>query len=209
MDIELKSRFENLLLDTDIEGMKELLMWLDLTDFYTAPASTKYHGSFEGGLLVHSLNVYDSLKQIVLNLHNKTFVGNWYGKSDLIVSALLHDICKADCYEIDYKNYKERDFDKSQTEPRDIKKDSNGVFVWKEKPFYVFNDKFPFGHGEKSVYLANQFITLSEHQAMAIRYHMGAFMPEDVKNISTVFTNYPLALYLHMADMYSTYRLEV
>lgn len=208
MNIELKSSFENLLLGTNIEGMKELLMWLDLTDFYTAPASTKYHGSFEGGLLLHSLNVYGSLRRI-MSLHDDRISDYMYTESDLIVSALLHDICKADCYEIDYKNYKERNFDSSEVDKRDIKKDSISEFVWKEKSFYVFNDKFPFGHGEKSVFLANQFITLSEHQAMAIRYHMGAFMPEDVKNISAVFTNYPLALYLHMADMYSTYRLEV
>lgn len=208
MNIELKSRFENLLLSTDIEGMKELLMWLEMTDFYTAPASTKYHGSFEGGLLVHSLNVYDSLRRIV-SLHEYAISECMYTESDLIISSLLHDICKADCYEIDYKNYKERNFDNSEIDKRDIKKDSIGQFIWKEKAFYVFNDKFPFGHGEKSVFLANQFITLSEHQAMAIRYHMGAFIPEDVKNISTVFTNYPLALYLHMADMYSTYRMEV
>lgn len=196
----LKTQYDKLLLSTEIEGIHELLMWLEQTDFYTAPASTKYHGSHECGLLQHSLNVYSALYTLL-----PQFDGFGYDKTDVIITALLHDICKIECYEKDYRNYKERNIEESEYEKWQIKTDSAGKFVWKEKMVYVFNDQFPFGHGEKSVYLANKFISLTAHQAMAIRYHMGAFKQDDIQNISTVFSKYPLALYLHMADMIATY----
>ena len=195
----LKTQYDKLLLSTQMDGIQELLMWLEQTDFYTAPASTKYHGSHEYGLLQHSLNVYNALKRLLSDFDSG------YDTNDIIITSLLHDICKIDCYEKDYRNYKERDIDESKYESWQIKTDSLGKFVWEGKMVYVFNDNFPFGHGEKSVYLANKFISLTSHQAMAIRYHMGAFKQDDIQNISNVFSKYPLALYLHMADMIATY----
>lgn len=162
------------------DGMVE---WLTKTDFFTAPASTKYHSNYEGGLCYHSLVVYDEIRQ--------SPIAHCYSKETLIKVALLHDICKANFYVVDYRNAK-----------------IDGK--WEQVPFYTVKDDFPYGHGEKSVLLASRFIDLTEQEIMAIRWHMGAF-DEAVKggfNLSQVYEKYPLALELHIADLRATYLLE-
>lgn len=162
------------------DGMVE---WLTKTDFFTAPASTKFHGAYEQGLVEHSLNVLTELKT------SKN--ANRFSEESIIKVALLHDICKANFYVVDYRNAK-----------------IDGK--WEQVPFYTVKDDFPYGHGEKSVLLASRFIDLTDEEMMAIRWHMGAF-DEAVKggfNLSQVYEKYPLALELHIADLRASYLVE-
>ncbi len=158
-------------------GKEGLWEYVEKTDFFTAPASTRFHGSYEGGLVEHSLNVFNRIKK-----HQQ------YPLETLAIVSLLHDLCKADFYMVDYKNVKQ----------------PNGT--WTKAPYYAINDQLPIGnHGDKSVFIVSRFIQLSAEEIAAIRYHMGAFQEGDVKNISSVFEKYPLALLLHIADMEATY----
>ena len=113
------------------EGSDKLLEYLtsDKCDFFTAPASSRYHGAYEGGLLEHSLNVYECLTQIVPRLHEK--YGFTFPDESLAIAALLHDLCKVNFY---------------KTEMRNVKR--NGV--WEAVPYYTIEDNQPYGHGEKS-----------------------------------------------------------
>ena len=95
---KMKDKFIGLLRETKREGIENLIDFLEKTDFFTAPASTKFHNSFEGGLLAHSLNVYEALESLVK--------GKWPEDTIRIV-ALLHDICKINLYKVDYRNKKD------------------------------------------------------------------------------------------------------
>lgn len=189
MDKEAQKRladdFVELLRTTNRDGIEELIRYLqEETDFFTAPASTKYHGAFAGGLLMHSINVCAELR---LDPNSKV-----YPTETLIIVALLHDICKANCYRTEKRNVKE-----------------NGG--WVEKQVYVFDDEFPLGHGEKSLYLASKFIKLSDEEAAAIRWHMGAFdnaFRGGDRGLNAAYEKYPLAVMLHLADMRATYLVE-
>ena len=168
-------------------GRDELLAWLDTTDFYTAPASTRFHCACEHGLVQHSLNVYD----VLVEKHFEDGVDNL---ESFTLCALLHDICKAQFY---------------KTSTRNVKNEDTGQ--WEKQPFYKVEDIFPFGHGEKSVYLIERFIRLKPAEAMAIRWHMGGF-DEAVKGgsfaISLAYEKYPFAVKLHLADLEATYLRE-
>lgn len=189
MDKEAQKRladdFVEVLRTTNRDGIEELIRYLqEETDFFTAPASTKYHGAFESGLLMHSINVCAELR---LDPNSKV-----YPTETLIIVALLHDICKANCYRTEKRNVKE-----------------NGG--WVEKQIYVFEDELPLGHGEKSLYLASKFIKLSDEEAAAIRWHMGAFdcaFRGGDRGLNAAYEKYPLAVLLHMADMRATYLVE-
>ena len=189
MDKEAQKRlsddFVELLRTTNRDGIEELIRYLqEETDFRTAPASTKYHGAFAGGLLMHSINVCAELR---LDPNSKV-----YPTETLIIVALLHDICKANCYRTEKRNVKE-----------------NGG--WVEKQIYVFEDELPLGHGEKSLYLASKFIKLSDEEAAAIRWHMGAFdcaFRGGDRGLNAAYEKYPLAVLLHMADMRAAYLVE-
>ena len=189
MDKEAQKRladdFVELLRTTNRDGIEELIRYLqEETDFFTAQASTKYHGAFAGGLLMHSINVCAELR---LDPNSKV-----YPTETLIIVALLHDICKANCYRTEKRNVKE-----------------NGG--WVEKQIYVFEDELPLGHGEKSLYLASKFIKLSDEEAAAIRWHMGAFdcaFRGGDRGLNAAYEKYPLAVLLHMADMRATYLVE-
>ena len=177
-----------------------MLNWLLTTDFFEAPASTKYHGNFAGGLVLHSLHVFDrmSTELSCTNLEGtaaKVFHFRLIGWSLLPLPPLLHDICKAEFYKIDYKNQKVyseqgRQFDK------------RGAYSWESIPFYTVDEKFPFGHGEKSVFLINEHMRLTRDEALAIRFHMGDFTD---RNTGKAYEMCPLALQLHIADLQATY----
>ena len=172
------------------EGADKLLDFLVKSDFFTAPASTRYHGAHEGGLLEHSLNVYDCLVDILNRPRMKELYGIEYSDESIAIAGLLHDICKVNFYKTSFRNVK----------------DENGK--WVSAPYYTIEDNLPYGHGEKSVYIVSGFMRLTRDEAFAIRYHMGFSGIEDKRDIGTVFESYPLAFALSHADMVATYFLE-
>ena len=169
------------------EGSAELLEWLQKTDFFTAPASTKFHGACEQGLVMHSISVFKTLVE-------KHFEPETDNMESFAICALLHDLCKAEFYKVSTRN---------------VKNDETGK--WEKVPYYAVEDKFPFGHGEKSVFLIERFIRLKPAEAVAIRWHMGGF-DEAARGgsfaISVAYEKYPLAIKLHLADLESTYLRE-
>lgn len=173
-------------------GSDKLLEWLlsDKSDFFTAPASTRYHGSYEGGLLEHSLNVYNCLKDYLTRSRTREIYKMDYEEETVAVAALLHDICKVNFYKVDYRNAK------------------NEKGVWEKVPYYAVDDQLPYGHGEKSVYIISGFMRLTREEAFAIRYHMGFSGIEDKNVVGRVFEQFPLAFALCTADMEASYFLE-
>ena len=165
-------------------GAKELLAWLQNTDFFTAPASTKYHCACENGLVMHSVSVFNTMME-------KHFEEGVDSVESFAIAALLHDVCKAEFYKISSRN---------------VKNELTGQ--WEKQPFYTIEDKFPFGHGEKSVFLVERFMKLRLDEAMAIRWHMGNFDDSSGYTVSQAYEKYPLAVKLHLADMESTYLRE-
>ncbi len=173
------------------EGSEALLDYLENhSDFFTAPASTRFHMSFEGGLVEHSLNVYHCLKDYLERERVREVYGLTVSEETAAVVALLHDICKTNCYKKSFRNVK----------------DENGK--WQRVPSYEYADSMPYGHGEKSVYMIGGFMNLSREEAFAIRYHMGFAGNEDARNVSDSFRLFPLAFALSTADMEATYFLE-
>lgn len=161
------------------DGIKDLMAWLESTDFFTAPASTRFHGAYEGGLARHSLNVYSKLESLV----------NWYGyyeeysRETLAIVALFHDVCKIGCY---------------KTEMRWRKDDRN---QWEQYATYRFQEDFAFGgHGSKSMFLVQNFIKLTPDEAVAINCHMGQWDATTYSNPTAAYEKCPLAWLLHVAD---------
>ena len=173
-------------------GADRLLEWLDsdASDFFTAPSSTRFHGSYEGGLVEHSLNVYECLKDYLARPRTKELYGMDYSPETIAVTALLHDICKVGFYAVDYRNAK------------------NEQGAWERVPYYTIRDTLPYGHGEKSVYMIQSFMRLTRDEAVAIRDHMGFSGNEDKNNIGRALEMFPLALAVNVADMEATYYLE-
>ena len=173
------------------EGAEKLLDYLcsDHCDFFTAPASTRYHGSHPGGLLEHSLNVYDCLCDYLSRPRVREVYGLCASEESIAISALLHDLCKINFYKESTRNVKE-----------------NGA--WKAVPYYTIEDELPYGHGEKSVYIISGFMRLTRDEAFAIRYHMGFSGCEDNNTVGSAFSRFPLAVALFTADMEATYFLE-
>lgn len=174
------------------EGADKLLDFLEnKSDFFTAPASTRYHNAFEGGLLRHSLNVYDCLCDYMERPRIKEQYKLTGSAETIAVVALLHDICKVNFYRVSYRN---------------AKNEQTGQ--WEKVPYYEINDTLPYGHGEKSVYMVSGFMRLSREEAMAIRWHMGFSGTEDKNSIGKALEMFPLAFALSVADMEASYFLE-
>lgn len=168
-------------------GSQELLDWLSKTDFFTAPASTKFHCACLGGLVQHSVKVYEVMMEKHFDEENDSM-------ESFAICALLHDLCKAQFYKVSSRN---------------VKNETTGA--WEKQPYYSVEDVFPYGHGEKSVFLIERFMRLKTSEAMAIRWHMGGF-DDTAKSggfaISLAFDRYPLAVKLHLSDLESTYLRE-
>lgn len=173
------------------EGADKLLDYLTSpsSDFFRAPASTRFHGSYPGGLCEHSLNVYDCLCDYLSRERVKEEYGIEYSDESIAIVALLHDICKVNFYVESTRNVKE-----------------DGV--WKTVPYYSIEDKLPYGHGEKSVYIISGYMRLTRDEAFAIRYHMGFSTGEDSNNVGKAFEMFPLAFALHTADSEAAYFVE-
>ena len=169
-------RFEELMGKVNRDGMDELMKYIRESDFYSAPASTRFHLSCEGGLLQHSLNVYDCLLNKAKHSPTWACILADAGAEALILCPLLHDLCKTHFYAVDFKNQKTYDQEKVKAAERwQVKHDNNGDFIWETVPCYTVNDKVPYGHGEKSVMMIEQFIKLTGPERFAIRWHMGGW----------------------------------
>lgn len=184
----MKEKFIELLRSTNREGIEDFIAFLDKTDFFTAPASTRFHGSFEGGLLEHSLKVYE-----ILDYKVKHCVIDMNVSEDTIkLVALLHDICKLNFYKVDYRNAK------------------NALGEWEKVPYYTIDDTIPYGHGEKSVMMISEYIKLTPEEKYSIRWHMGYTEPKELYNtIGSAYKKYPLALLTHEADLEATYLFDI
>ena len=180
----MKEHFLELLRGVKREGIEELIQFMEKTDFFKAPASTRFHGDYEGGLVEHSLKVYEILKHKV-----ETNIEKIDASDDSIkIIALLHDICKANFYKVDYRNAK------------------NALGVWEKVPYYTVDDTIPYGHGEKSVMMITEYIKLTPEEKYCIRWHMGFTEPkESYTTIGLAYKKYPLALLTHEADLEATY----
>ena len=200
--MENKTRFETLLQNIERDGMENLISFIRKSDFYTAPASTRYHLCCEGGLLQHSLNVYDLLQQKQLKDGVWKEVLKDVSPDSIVLVSLLHDLCKTYFYEVDYKNQKVYDENGS-------KKDEKGRFDWQIVPYYKINDKIPLGHGEKSVMMIEEFIRLKPVERYANRWHMGFTEEKSAYNpLSAAINLHKLVLALHESDLEATYLLE-
>lgn len=172
------------------EGADKLLDWLkNKSDFFTAPASTRFHSAHEGGLCEHSVKTYFRFLQ---NL-DAEYDGNWenvLSSESVAIIALLHDICKTNYYKVDYRNVK------SETGE------------WEKKPYYTVDDSLPYGHGEKSVYMISGFMRLTREEAIAINWHMGGFDKRVVGgdySMGDAFYKFPSALLFHISDTEASY----
>lgn len=185
-DLELesnKNKIIELLKSTNRPGMDRLVDWLCKTDFFTAPASTKYHLHCKGGLAKHSLNVYDRLKA-------KADSGLVELKPDtIIITTLLHDLCKVNFYTLQKRNRK-----------------IDGQ--WMEVEEWGVDDKFPVGHGEKSCYLIQSCIRLSPEEYAMIRLHMGRESDKGNDPFSSAAAIYPGVAAIHTSDLEAAFIIE-
>ena len=177
----MKEQFLELLKKVKREGINELIEFIEKTDFYKAPASTRFHGSYEGGLV-------EILKHKVETNIEKVDIP----EESIIIIGLLHDLCKANFYKVDYRNAK------------------NALGVWEKVPYYTVDDTIPYGHGEKSVMMITEYMKLTPEEKYSIRWHMGYTEPKENYNaIGATYKKYPIALLTHEADLEATYFYDI
>ena len=176
-----KERFLDLCSQVKREGIEDLLAWLETTDFFEAPASTRYHGSYAGGLLEHSLNVYNELKRL-LTIYPEIKVS----EETIIIVALFHDLCKVYMYSTEKRNRK------------------NSAGQWESYDAYTHAEKFNYGgHGSKSVFLVQKYIKLTDEEAVSINCHLGSW--DGNTSVGAAYEQFPLAWLTHVADEGATY----
>lgn len=184
MALENKERFVALCEQISRPGIEGLMEWLERSDFYIAPASSRFHGSYQGGLLEHSLNVYDELKRLL-----KAYPEVQVSEETAIICSLFHDLCKVNMYKTEKRNRK------------------NDAGRWESYDAYTIAEQFHFGgHGSKSVFIAQQFIKLTPEEAVAINCHMGLGDGKDY--VGAAYEQYPFAWLLHSADEAATFIIE-
>lgn len=167
------------------DGLEGLLKWFDQSDFYTAPASTKYHGAYAGGLCEHSLDVFR-----MAIVAKSAFGLDDLDMESVAIACLFHDLCKVNFYKLDERNQK-----------------VNGQ--WVKVPYYAIEEKFNFGgHGSKSVFLVQQFMRLKTDEAAAINCHMGFSDGASALSVSNAYHAFPLAWLIHIADEAATFLLD-
>lgn len=172
------------------EGAQELLKWIEESDFFEAPASSKFHLDVPGGLCEHSLNVCRNLKKLY-ELEKQAHPELEIGMDKIVICGLLHDLCKANFYKTDFRNVK------------------NEQGQWEKVPYFTTEEKDPWGHGEKSVMLIMKHMKLNDDEICAINWHMGGFDDRvrggASKSISAAYEKYPLAVLTQAADFIATY----
>lgn len=189
-----KADFLTIYKDIRRPGADKLLAWLKSTDFFTAPAGAKHHGAHAGGLAVHSLNVWNRLREITLRdtIDGKAILDLTPETNETVaILALLHDVCKVGVYHTETKRRRNPD-----------------TGTWEDYQAYTFRDPFPLGHGEKSLYLITKYMALTEEEALAIRWHMGAYdaaARSDLRDLSAAMAMTPWVWRLQDADMCATH----
>jgi len=185
-----KSEYEKIFTENiKREGASALLEYIKTTDFFTAPASTRFHSNFQGGLVEHTVKVYNRFLKMLEYEYGKKWIEKPENQETAAVIALLHDLCKVNCY---------------KTEMRNVKVGNE----WIKQPFFSFDDPLPYGHGEKSVYMICGYIKLTREEAMSINWHMGAFDPRAAGKdyvMNNAFKQYPIAVLFHSADFLTSY----
>jgi HD superfamily phosphohydrolase YqeK len=189
----IKDQIIKILVEVKRPGMDKLIKFLEESDFFTAPASTKYHGSYEEGLSEHSLNVFTTL-----STKNDTY-NLGLDKETIAITALLHDVCKINFYKKGIKNVKEG---------KKINWKGQEVDNWIEKEVWEVEDKLPFGHGEKSVIIVMRYIELTDLEIAMIRWHMGAFDNKDNLALQNAMNMWPQVVAMHTADLEASYIIE-
>lgn len=183
--------------NANIEG---LIQKLESSDFFSAPASTKYHNACIGGLVEHSLNVYYNL----ISLVEMKGLQGYFDKDSLLICGLLHDISKMNFYEVTSRNEKVYSENGS-------KSDSLGRFEWQASLSFKIRDaenRFIYGnHEETSEFMIKSFIPLTVEESVAILNHHGGkgFDSIPIQTISDKYNKYVLSPLLHTADMLATY----
>lgn len=183
------------------EGSAEMLDWIKRSDFLVAPASTRFHLSYEGGLCEHSVNVFDKLlcllKSDEMKIFERCFGAPLSAESleenmeTVAIVSLLHDVCKASFYKPSTRNVKNKDTGR-----------------WETIPTYEIVEKLPMGHGEKSLFIVQSFMRLSTDEAISIRWHMGGFdnaVKGGDRSLNSAWEKCPLGAVLHIADMLATH----
>lgn len=191
------ARFEAEMAKVSRPGVEKLMEYIRGSDFYTAPASTKYHLACEGGLLQHSLNVLDALRGLLVSgeagweyrVAGRTILT--ISDESVILIALLHDICKTHFYTVSTRNAKNEKTGK-----------------WEKVPYYTVNDKMPLGHGAKSAMIIKEYIKLTSEETYAIWWHMGFSGADDHRTIAQAIGKHPIVWATHTADMMASSFME-
>lgn len=185
---EKKQVYINLLKSSKREGIDNLIEYLETkTDFFTAPASTKYHNNFESGLLLHSLNVYENFKKLLAMRPEITVEDD-----SVIIASLCHDLCKSNFYTVEKRN----------------RKNENGQWESYDAYATIKSPTIPYPHSTRSIRILRSFIKITYLEELMIFYHMGPFGGEDFeyKNLlQDVNERYPATLLFYMADLLSSY----
>lgn len=189
------NRFEAEMEKVKREGVDRLMAFIRKSDMYAAPASTRFHLSVTGGLLQHSLNVLDALRANLTKNEDGTYTYDVAGcpvvkvtEENVIIMALLHDICKTYFYTTETKNRK-----------------VNGK--WEQYEAFAVDDKIPYGHGEKSVMMIEEYMKLQPIERYAIRWHMG-YTEADTLSLNNAIDKYPMIWALHSADTQASHFME-
>ena len=184
-----KERFCEILKATGRLGVDKVLAGLEELGFFAAPASTRFHGSEPGGLLKHSLNVYDQARVLrEVEVKMCPAIEPKVPVESIAITALLHDVCKAEVYK----------------EVEKFRKDKDNQ--WEKYKTYTVDYSFmPLGHGEKSVIrLLRWGLEMTDAEVLAIRWHMQAFdlsdSPESRASYSQASMSCPLLAILIAAD---------
>ena len=184
---EQKEMILDLLRSTERDGIDKLADYLsDSTDFFTTPASTRFHNNFSGGLAQHCLNVYENFKSLL------EIKGVEMSEDSIIICALLHDLCKCNTYVVETRNRK------------------NEQGQWEKYNIWATNKDvdIPLPHSSRSIAIIRKFIKLSIKEELTIFYHMGPYGGEDYEYrnmLKAANEKYPQTVLFYVADTIASY----